>query len=68
MARRVTIQKSADDLQVHKETSDILYIYTKDSFNLVKYFAINQSHKNNANLNTVYVFYEKKLEWKGELY
>lgn len=36
------------------------YIYTKDSFNLVKYFAINQSHKNNANLNTVYVSYEKK--------
>lgn len=47
------MQKS-DDLQVHKQVTS--YKHTKNSFNLMKR-AINQSHKLNVNLSTVYGFY-----------
>lgn len=46
------------------------YTYTKDSFNLMKHYAINQSHKTSVNRSTVHVFHfhGKKSEWKGELF
>ena len=44
---------------IFKFTKKLLtsYTYTKDSSNLTKYYAKNQSHKDNLNLSTVYVFY-----------
>lgn len=47
------------------------YTYTKDSFNFMKYYTINRSHKSNAILSRVCGFYflskEVRVERKGIL-